>query len=138
MPTPTFALGSLLAADLVASNLQLGLFTGPTLTGQAVAYADIVEPTFPGYARKGADSWQDAEVLDEDLVVRRSEPVEFRATGTSSTPAVRGWFVSAYDGTQNVIVDMQEFKSPRAMTALGANINLQVELQAVDDGILPS
>lgn len=136
--TPTFATGLLLANDPVTTNLSFGLFGGPSLNGNALALTDVPELTCPGYGRAGAAAWQDAEVPSEKIVTRRSKSHEFRCTGASPGTFARGYFVTAWDGATNVLLDIKEFDSPLPMDAVGKNVVLQLEVTAFDDAVYPT
>lgn len=133
MPTPSFPLGVLLAGDPLTSSLQVGLFTGPSLSVPTFeGMTDLVELTTPGYARSGPDAWEEAEVVTENFVRRASRSIDFRCTAANPGAQALGYFVVVNDGTGPQLIDAQEFDSPRPMAAIGDNCQVQVEVEVFD------
>lgn len=139
MATPTFALGVLLAQDPALSQLRARLFTNSPAAGQgSFALGDLQEPATPGYAASDAADWFGANCDDEDCVVRKSKPIDFRATGASPGTTVKGVFVTIFDGTAEHVLAVQPFPNARAFAAAGDNVVCSVEVVVYNEAGFPA
>lgn len=132
MVAPAFTLGDLVAAEPEVSGLMVFLFTGSPDLSTPTAFDDLVEPTYPGYARQLGDIWGDAYVIDAGVVARNAEAVAFECTGSAAGQIVTGYGVAAWDGAGMVVLDAQYLPDPIAMDAAGKRLAIDVEVSTWD------
>lgn len=125
MTTPTFPLGLLIAAPPTESILQVRLYKAPeNIRAAALELSDLVPVDTPGVGPSAVALWHDAEVLAAGFVQRRSKTLEFRCTGANAGCVARGYYVTAFDGTNTILLGAEEFDAPRPMAASGDTVSL--------------
>jgi len=98
----TEALEALFGVGGALEDSTLGLFTNDWDFTVEPVTADLVAPTFTGYAAAAID-WSTA-VDDEGNIYAKTDPVEFSPTNATNLPqAIRGWYIRAVT-TNNFLV----------------------------------
>lgn len=140
MTTPVFPLGVLVAGPSNVAQLRVRLFKGPALAiNQLVDLAAIQEVDTPGYEPGASSDWEDPYIVEDHCVQRMSKTIEFRCTGTNAGCNALGYYVTAFDGTHQVLVDIKSFlkvdgtPNPRPMDAAGKNLSVRVDLIVYDN-----
>ncbi len=143
MTAPRFPVGTIVAGDPTIGQLRIRLFKGPVFNESTrVALANLVEVDSPGYEASPSGGWEDPELIDEDLVRRVSKSHRFACTGANAGCNALGYYVTAFDGTEQFLVDVQQFRKkdgtpdPKPMAAIGDNVLIKVELIVSDSRII--
>lgn len=124
-------------------NLKAGLIAAPFTPSKALAYGDLVQPTFTGYAEKAGPAGSAHIIRKPDIdalgfaVQEPSTGLFWEATADpASEQVIYGWYL--YHATGNHLLFTQLFDTPIAIAKTGDYVEVSAVMGFFDTDMLTS
>lgn len=113
---------------LVPANVSLGLLTNVVAPNQDTVLADLVPPTFGGYALTPLTSWSVIRREVDGMYSILSNSIPFYCTGSPYSDTITGVYLVNNVPTPDVLLGVQMFTSPYPIAGVATGFNFSVEI----------